>query len=362
MRRIVIAAAGVTFVATMGFRDCARADDLAELGSRLTERYIRPATQQFAAATAAVSGAVEYLCREPDAARLEVVRQRFGDAVGAWSRVAVLRFGPLIEDNRYERIFYWPDPRGVTLRQFQQVIAADSSGMLDAETLRSKSVALQGLPALELVLFGPGAEALLTAEPAGRFRCSYAAAIALVLKQNAEDVSTAWAPGGSMAVEFTTPAPDNTLYRDTGEVAAESLKAMTTALQFLSDAMIAPFLGREPETANPKLAPLWRSGLTLRLISTKLRAIAEFYRTLEVSGALAPSTRWIDGAIELELRKVQEALDTLSEPVGEASARGPDRAALIYVVIALGSVRQTVNEQLAPALGAKVGFNALDGD
>lgn len=362
MRRIVVAVVWVAAFSSIPPPDAARADDMAGLGQRLTERYVRPATQQFAAATAAVSGAVEFLCREPDTARLEVVRQRFGDAVAAWARVAVLRFGPLVEDNRYERIFYWPDPRGAMLRQFQQIVAAGSSDVLDAEALRSKSVAAQGLPALELVLFGPDAETLVTGEPAGRFRCGYAAAIALNLKRDAEQVSAAWGPGGTIAAEFTAPAAGNAHYRDSGEVTAESLKAMTTALQFLSETMIAPFLGREPEMANPKLAPLWRSGLTLRLTSAKLRAITEFYGALEVSASLDPSEHWIDGAIGLELRKVRETLSTLNEPIGESARGGPDRAALIYVVIALGSVRQTVNEQLAPALGAKVGFNALDGD
>lgn len=361
MRRSVIAVV-LLAASCLACRDVAHAEDMSDIGNRLIERYIQPATQQFAAATAAVSGAVEFLCREPSADRLEVARQRFGDAVGAWARVSVLRFGPLVEENRYERIFFWPDPRGVTVRQLEQVLSSGSADVLDAATLRRKSVAVQGLPALEFVLFGAGADALLTGDPAGRFRCGYAAAIAMNLALTAEDIRAAWAPGSVMASEFGHPGPDNALYRTTGEVAAETLKAMTTALQFLSEAMIAPFLGREPETANPKLAPLWRSGLSLRLISTNLRGIASFYGVIGVSQVLDAEHRWIDGSIDLELRKARESLETLREPVGETVAGGPDRAALIYTVIALNSIRNTVNERLAPALGAKVGFNALDGD
>lgn len=340
----------------------AHADETSDIGNRLIERYIQPATQQFAAATAAVSGAVELLCREPSAARLEVARQRFGDAVGAWARVSVLRFGPLVEENRYERIFFWPDPRGVTIRQLEQILAKGSTDVLDAATLRGKSVAVQGLPALEFVLFGSGSDALLTSEPAGRFRCGFAAAIAVNLSQTAEDIRAAWAAGSDTAREFAHPGPHNAVYRTAEEVVAESLKAMTTALQFLSEAMIAPFLGREPETANPKLAPLWRSGLTLQLIATNVRAIASFYGAIGVPRMLDAERRWIDGSIDLELRKARESLETLREPVGESVSGGPDRAALIYTVIALNSIRNTVNEQLAPALGTKVGFNALDGD
>ncbi|MCP8882412.1 hypothetical protein NIM87_02745 [Devosia sp. XJ19-1] len=35
--------------------------------------------------------------------------------VESWGRLSVLRFGPLISDNRFETIFFWPDLRGVTL-------------------------------------------------------------------------------------------------------------------------------------------------------------------------------------------------------------------------------------------------------
>src|SRR3546814_4200550 len=69
-------------------------------------------------------------------------------------RSEFLRFGPLVAANRYERIYFWPDPRGITLRQVQGLLGQADGSMPDAAGLATQSVALQGLPALEYVLYG----------------------------------------------------------------------------------------------------------------------------------------------------------------------------------------------------------------
>ncbi|WP_269467881.1 imelysin family protein [Devosia ureilytica] len=46
---------------------------------------------------------------------LKQAQAEFGEMVESWGRLSVLRFGPLISDNRFETIFFWPDLRGVTL-------------------------------------------------------------------------------------------------------------------------------------------------------------------------------------------------------------------------------------------------------
>ena len=84
---------------------------------------------------------------------------------------------------------FWPDRKGIALRQVQAILAKQDATATDPATLKTKSVAVQGLGALEYVLFGTGAEAL--ALPEGDFRCDYGNAITSA-------VSDVAAPSGSL--------------------------------------------------------------------------------------------------------------------------------------------------------------------
>ncbi len=332
------------------------------LGARLIDGYIRPATGHFANSAAALSGDLDRLCKAPDQTRMDTVRQRFDDVVDAWFRISFLRFGPLIEDNRFERIFFWPDPRGVILRQVGEIIAKKDGDAIDPAKLAGKSVAVQGLPALEYALYGTGASSIVDGTEEGRFRCGYALSISIVIAENAAAVARAWSPDSDYAREFADPGPDNRIYRSPEEVATEAIKALAGGMTYLADAVIAPFVGKEPEQANARLAPLWRSGTTIRAIRRSVEGLRDFYTTTGFAQSFGEADHWIDGSLRLEMRRVLETLDRIDMPLEEAVSPGPGREALVYVVIALKSLHTTLDNRLAQAVGVSVGFNALDGD
>ncbi len=96
----------------------AEADHAAIAQASLTE-VIRPFYAALAEQTGALTGKVETLCGQPSAAPLNETKTAFAATVSAWSKVEILRFGPVTQDHRYERLFFWPDPKGLGLRQLQ---------------------------------------------------------------------------------------------------------------------------------------------------------------------------------------------------------------------------------------------------
>ena len=48
------------------------------------------------------------------------------------------RFGPALEANRFEKLFYWPDPRGRALRQVRKGLDSQDPTLLSIETLAKK--------------------------------------------------------------------------------------------------------------------------------------------------------------------------------------------------------------------------------
>ena len=82
----------------------------------------------------------------------------------------------MTKENRLERILFWPDRKSTGLKQVQRALAEKDATATNPAKLKGKSVAMQGLGALEFVLFGTGAEKL--AGPGEDYRCAYGRAIA----------------------------------------------------------------------------------------------------------------------------------------------------------------------------------------
>ena len=103
-------------------------DPLAGLGQRLLVEYMQPRTRELRQHTTQLQAALAQYCARPDGARRKAVEEQFGDVVAAWAHVEFLRFGPLVEQNRSDNFFFWPDPRGVVQRQMRTVLSgADAS-------------------------------------------------------------------------------------------------------------------------------------------------------------------------------------------------------------------------------------------
>lgn len=328
------------------------------LGSRVAETYVAPAAGDFVAATTALSDVVGALCTTPSAATLATARAAYAPVVSAWAAIWFLRFGPLVDDHRADRVFLWPDPRGIGLRQIQAFLADPATAAVTAPDLPGKSVALQGLPALDFILFGNGAAALAT--PDGAARCAAARAISGNVATIAGDIASAWAPGGGFASSFAAPGADNSTYRSAEEVAREALKAATNGLEFIRDGQLGPALGETPERANGRLAPLWRSEATYALLAAEIDALRAFLAATRFVDLLPPAQKWLGPSIDFELRAASSAISRIAVEPERAFADTDARATLAYVSIALQSVRVNV-VNLAAALGLGTGFAAAEG-
>ena len=83
----------------------AEVDHAAIARASLTE-VIRPGYAALATTTGALKDKMGALCKQPSADALDQAKSAFTGAVDAWSKVEILRFGPIIQDQRYERLFY----------------------------------------------------------------------------------------------------------------------------------------------------------------------------------------------------------------------------------------------------------------
>ncbi|TKT69344.1 imelysin family protein [Aquamicrobium sp. LC103] len=332
----------------------------ADIGARVAEGFAAPSLTAFSATANELRTEIGGLCDRPEPARLSKVREAFVPLVAAWGRASMLRFGPLQEENRFERIFFWPDARGVTLRQVEALLAEGDAAVLEPGALAAKSVAVQGLPALEFALFGTGSDTLADGE--GSFRCRYALAVAANVEAVAGAIAQAWRPGTAFRTAFVSPSSASDPYRSAEEVAGEIVKAIGTGLQFTRNAELLPALGESIAKARGKRAPFWRSDTTFVLVSAQIEGLKTF---AEAAGFAASSSPDVRDAVASLLFDLDHAISTLAEvatPPAEAFGTASDRDRLAYVGVALEGANHTLGENLAAALGLRMGFNALDGD
>ena len=356
--RILVAAAAVSLA--MGAP--ARAEPaFAEAVDRVIDAAIVPTHRAFAEAAAARVPKIDALCAAPSAGALEAARDGFADVLVAWSRVEMFRFGPARVGNRFEKIFYWPDRKGRGLRQIQRLLATEDASATTADGLAAKSVAVQGLPALEFVLFGTGADGLAAG---AAYRCAYAAALARVVAANAAALLDGWTAAGGYADVMRAAGPGTGPYQTPGEAVQELLRALSVQLEVVRDLKVAPSLGDGLAAAKPKRAPFWRSDLTLATIQANLEGVDSLLQG-GLNDALPAADRSLADSVAFELAQARRTVSALREtgrPWLELAATEETYQRLVSLKFPVGGAGQVIGSRYPQAMGLVLGFNSLDGD
>ncbi len=322
--------------------------------------FVRPAYEDLHNRAADLGDAMQALCTAPSPAALETARAGFSDAVEAWSTVEIITFGPIRQDNRMERMLFWPDRKGIGLRQVQATLAAKDPVAIDAAGIVKKSVAMQGLGALEFVLYGTGADELSVAgDP---YRCAYGAAVAGNIEQISADVSQAWEKADGFAALWGAPGPDNALYRDGNEAVTELAGVFINGLELVRDVRVKGFLGNHPEDDRSRQAIYWRSGLTGQSLAANLSGMDELFQASKLGEALPDEQRWIAESIHIQLANGAAAAKDAAGPIDEVLADPKRRDRLDYYRLVTSSLSNLFGTRLTAAFGLTAGFSSLDGD
>ncbi|WP_281017490.1 MULTISPECIES: imelysin family protein [unclassified Minwuia] len=326
------------------------------VGTILAETIL-PDHAALVQATADQQRTMRAACATPSADTLSDAQAAFRDLVTAFSRVEMYRFGPGREDNRLARLNFWPDRRGLGMRQVRRILQEQDQTATDPATLRGKSVAVQGLSALEQVL----AEADGGMIP--DFACRYGTAIADVTHETAEALLNGWRDG--QAGLLRRPGPENPLYRDQGEALKTLLKAAMEQLIIVEQQKLGRVLRDGPASANPLSAPFRLSGMTLRAVAVNIAASRAVLTHPDMPDLDNPDLLNLFRELDFELGQSEAAIRTALDFPGGIAARIANPAThdlLQYARIPLQAAVDLHDTRLLPALGLVRGFNALDGD
>ena len=330
------------------------------------DKFAIPRFEALNLAAATLPASVETVCKTGDAGAHEELDARFRDTVKAWAAVEYLRFGPLAEGGRRERLSFWPDPRGVMTRQLRQMLAAKDLQAIDGALIVKQSAAVQGLPALEVLLtdkenpLGPGDQAA--------YRCALGKAIAGNVAAIAHDILEGWTKAGGWKEKMLRPGSDNDVYKEPSEAAAEFVKAMLTGLQILGDTEVKPHLELKvdpsaevlPEVKDKAVTgPFNKIGMSRDYFVAGASALEALNETLDLEGYLPENKDWVKNWAGSAWRAMRESDGAGGPPPGGKKSLAPPVKELHDKI---NGLRQLIGKEMASAAGLTLGFNELDGD
>ncbi len=357
LKRLAFAALPFAFALAQPAQGAVKASDVI---GQAVDGFIRPAYAQLHERAATLASTVEELCATPDETNLAAARTAFSQATKAWSQVDIIMFGPVREDNRYERMLFWPDRKSIGLKQVQAALADKDPTAADPAQLAGKSVAMQGFGALEYVLFGTDAETLAGKD--GAYRCAFGRAVAENIETMSGDVSADWQNKDGFAAIWATPGADNSVYRTGSEAVTELMGVFINGLEMVRDVRVKGFLGGNPDTDKPKQAIYWRSQGTAASLAANLEGMDRLFQSARLVDALSPEARWIAESIHIHLSNAVVAANDVTGPIDEALADPERRAKLEHFVLVTSSLSNLFGTRLSGEFGLTAGFSSLDGD
>lgn len=330
----------------------AAAPEPGPLAISVIEQWLLPRNDALAEAAALQRDAWRTACADGDyTGDLTELKQRYQAAADAWAAVEHVTTGPVSLSLRPDRIFFFPDKRNAVAKALAELEAKAKAGEVPDETFRASSVAGQGFPALERLLYeAPDGEP-------GAARCRVGVAIAGNLATLTGQIRDEWRSDAGPFAKLKAGQGDPVHFADPGQAAARLLTDLAGGIQRDVDMKLLPVLGASLDTARPKAAEGWRSNRSARTLKASVASLAAM---AALFAKAAPAE--IAASDGKAFAAAQAAVAKLPDDVGEAAADPKRRKLVEQAVAALKVAQANIVKDVAPAIGVPLGFNALDGD
>lgn len=363
----MIAAAVIGLSALVPYASADKRDDnLRTLNATLLDQYVVARHHALDQATERLSSTLSRFCAVPSVAGLQKSQAAFGGVVVAWAGAQHLNFEPQSVGMRSFRMQFWPDPKNRTGRRIAQYLRDRDKALLEPDRFLKASVTIQGLPALERVLFDKDSvDALVADAEEGTDRCELARAIAENVYSIGSGLQDDWVRQDGFRTEILRPT-ENGFFQSDAEVTNTFYSKFHDAIDLALELKLARPLGASIEKARPRNAEYWRSRNSLRSIEANLRASNAMWSATDYGfRKLAQDRNVPDALITITDNAFAEAfenLGALDSSLSEAVADSSEREKLERFRTSLSGLRAVVRGELAKALGVVIGFNSRDGD
>jgi predicted lipoprotein len=332
----------------------AHAADFGAFNQTYARNVVTPAFKKVAVETAKLAQAADDFAGTPSQDGFAALRVAFDSVSDAWMHAEMFRTGPLEQEQRDQRFLYWPERRNIVDKQLGQLLAAPDAQALMPAQFAHATVAVQGLPALERLLYGDNARQILSAGAEQKARIAVLQAIAHNLEILAREIAVAWEKAGDNPAGFS---------HDPTEATTQAYGDILTEIQVIADRKVASVRGNDIDKARPHNAQQYRSGRSLTDIRINLEALrAAVLGPDGFATLLPPDKAALKDEIAQAFAATMEAAGSVPEPLDAAVTDPEKRKSVDTLLTAANALRDLMTQKVPPALGLTVGFNSMDGD
>lgn len=302
-----------------------------------------------------LKGTIEGYCANTGSeGGLAQVQQAWRDSMKSWQRVQGLGIGPAVTNNRKFRIDYYLLTSHDYL-QLQKRIAKwiESGDEITTASVADLSVDLQGLPALEMLLFQGTAESNFTNPELGGRYCLYAEGISDNLINIVTILNKEWSEGGEYFALVTESGREQQSLDDILNTVAENLQVIDTRK-----------IKRALESSE-----YIESGLahfSLDNIAANLALIQTLFDDKKQSGL---GYYLMDAGQDAKLERLDEALANVQKQIKELHEPLVDLTKSEAGIKKLETLRQSVHsvfeilvKEIFGVFEVNLGFSSSDGD
>lgn len=316
----------------------------------IANQHIVPGYQRLSEATVSLASATKVYCENQNEAQLNKLQSAYRNAFNSWQSVQHIRFGPVQYLSREHRFEMWPDKRGSVGKHLARLVADNSVTQTDFD-ISDKSVAVQGFPALERLVFSN--------KNIDSLHCTLINAISNNLHSMAKSLLNDWTQGDTPFTQFfITVKQGNDIYESDTELAGQILNSLYTQLEFIATQKLDRPLGKDIGKARGKRSESWRSQGSLAAIRANLLATQKLYQlafSVKLSKTLADK-------INKGYQQTLLDLDAIKMPLPQAVSDSAQREKVLQLRQQLSVLKALIGRDLAAELELSLGFNSLDGD
>lgn len=341
--------------------------DYARINAAIATGHAAPRYALLAEAAQGFETSVNKLCQAPAPRDLSHARDAFGAALNAYMGIEHIQHGPVELFMRRFRLHYWPDKGSRGARQLRVLLAKRDKAILAPDHFARSSVALQGFPVAERLLFGADEAKTVAAAADGDYPCHLLMAVAHNIAAMATAMRTDWTPGtnGSYVDEIRAAGSKNARFANHKAATADFVKGIHTELELMVDTKLDRVVGRKTGTPRPHRAETWRSGHALGNIIANLTAMRAMYEGEGGPGLkalLGPGNAERAALLSKAFDQTLATAKSIRLPLAKAVVDPKARPVVERLALEARALKVLISGELAPALGTPLGFNALDGD
>jgi len=328
----------------------------------LADNVVVPGYQNLQTTAEALSSQSDIFCNasNPSNDDLASLQQSWSSFNASWQNIQWIKVGPVLEQSRIFRIELWPDTSDIVDRDLAQLLTEPE---ITADLFTSKYTGGQGIPALEILLFGN--ETLLTASDKAK-RCEAVQAISENLVNISTDINNAWqSSGDNYVASLKAGTGDFSSQKD----AAEEL--VTNWLEQVESVKDEKLLETIADTApgNLSIAEFTLANEVIASVLVNIAAFENLYTAGNGHGFDDVLTSHFEQStisddISAKIAAINTSLALLNSEMTFEQLLNDEasRTQLTDVVQKIRELRDVITADFVQATDINIGFNSNDGD